>query len=143
MLRDVINRELTCVEPNSRVTEAAMLMEKKDIGCVLVLENGKPRGVLTDRDIVLRCVAKNVDVDDCTVENVMTETLQTVKETDGIFDVIETMRGAGIRRIPVVDAQGHAVGMVSFGDMLAILSKELYELTEGTTRPLDVQRMAA
>ena len=143
MLKDIVCRELVCVDSDTKVSEAARMMEKKDVGSVLVLDNGRPRGILTDRDIVLRCVAKNLDVDDCTVENVMTESLQSVKETDGVFDVVETMRGAGVRRIPVVDGRGQAVGIVSFGDLLGILSKELSELTEGTTRPLEIQRTAA
>lgn len=133
MLRNIINRNLIVVEPDSKVSEAAYLMDKEGVGCVLVLDNGKSRGMLTDRDIVTRCIAKNIDVDDCTVENIMSESLETVKETDGIFDCIQTMKYAGVRRIPVVDDQNQVVGIVSFGDVLALLSKEFAFLTENTT----------
>jgi CBS domain-containing protein len=143
MLKDIINRRLVTVEPDSRVSDAAKIMEAEDIGCVLVLDNGKPHGLLTDRDIVVRCIAKNIDVDDCTVENIMTESLETVSESDGLFECIETMRGAGVRRIPVVDDRGHAIGIVSFGDILAVLSKEFFELTVETTPASEFEQKAA
>lgn len=133
MLRDIIKNRLITCEPDTSVSDVAKLMDREDVGCVLVLDNDEPRGLITDRDIVVRCLAKNIDVDDCTVENVMTESLQTVKDTDGFFDCIETMKQAGVRRIPVVDQNGKAIGIISFGDLLAVLSKELGELTATTT----------
>lgn len=134
MLREILKQnKLVTVDPDTSITDVAKVMAKQDVGCVLILDNNKPRGLITDRDIVLRCIAKNIDVDDCTVENVMTESLFTVKETDGIFDCIEAMKGAGVRRIPVVNDRGYVVGLISFGDLLAILSQELSELTAQTT----------
>jgi CBS domain-containing protein len=132
MLKDILNRKLVTTEPLAKVSEVARIMADQDVGCVLVVESGKLRGLITDRDIVTRCIAKNIDVDDCLVENVMTESLATVRETDGIFDCIETMRGARVRRIPVVDFSGTLVGIVSFGDILAVLSKEFAEVTRST-----------
>jgi len=133
MLRDIMSFRLVTAEPDTKVSDVAKIMAQEDVGCVLVLDNDRPRGMITDRDIVVRCLAQNIDVDDCSVENVMTESLSTVKETDGIFDCIELMKGSGVRRIPVVDESGKALGIVSFGDLLAVLSKELTELTAHTT----------
>ena len=130
MIRTIIKRDLVTVEPDSSVAEAARLMAERGIDTVLVLTNGKPRGLLTDRDIVVRCVAANVDVDDCTVENVMTETLETVGEGEGIFECIQRMHHSEVRHLPVVNATGDLVGMVSFGDLLALLSEEFHQLTE-------------
>jgi CBS domain containing-hemolysin-like protein len=59
-----------------------------------------------------------------------------VKDTDGLFDCIKKMHNSHVRRMPVVDEQGKACGLVSFGDILAILSKELVTVTEADT-PLD------
>jgi CBS domain-containing protein len=133
MLKDVMCTNLVTVEPNVSVSEAAKLMDKENVGCVLVLENDMPRGIITDRDIVVRCIAQNIDVDDCTVENVMTEALQTVSQNEGIYDGIRKMREAGVRRLPIVDDNGKAVGILSFGDIAALLAKEAMELTETTT----------
>lgn len=133
MLRQIMTERLVTVEPDSKVSEAAKAMAREDVGCVLILDNEKPRGMLTDRDIVTRCVAKNVDVDDCTVENVMTESLQTVRESDGIYDCIEVMKGAKVRRVPVVDDKGHVLGIISFGDLIGILGNELSEISKCIT----------
>jgi CBS domain-containing protein len=137
MLRDIIgNQNLVTCEPDAKVNEVAQIMADRNVGAVMVLTGNKPRGIVTDRDIVLRCVAKNVDVSDCTVEQIMSESVETVKDTEGLFDCIRKMHKAHVRRMPVVNDQGRAVGIVSFGDILAILSKEFVTLTEADT-PLE------
>lgn len=137
MLRDMVGKQnlVTC-EPDAKVSDAAQLMADRNVGAIMVLTDDKPRGIVTDRDIVLRCIAKNVDVNDCTVEQIMSESVEMVKDSDGLFDCIKKMHNAHVRRMPVVDQQGKAVGMVSFGDIMAILSKEFVTLTEADT-PLD------
>lgn len=129
MLKEICNRELVTVEPDTRVSECAKVMAERHVGTVLVLSNGRPRGIITDRDIVVRCVASHTDVDDTTVENIMSESLEVASITDGIFDCIRRMHRAQVRRIPVVDENGKAVGIISFDDMLSVLSKEFAELT--------------
>lgn len=130
MLKDIINRKLVIAEPSAHVCDVAKLMANHDVGSILVVDHNKIKGVITDRDIVLRCLAKNLELDECRVDQVMTPTPAVVRDTDGIFDVIETMRSAKVRRIPVVDRAGDVVGIVSFGDVLGILSKELSEVTK-------------
>src|SRR5689334_16091712 len=99
MLKDIIHREnLATVEPDAKIVDAARVMEERNVGCVLVLNNGRPHGIITDRDIVVRCVAENLDVSDTTVEQVMTETVESCREDDGLFDCIQKMRDAGVRR---------------------------------------------
>jgi signal-transduction protein with cAMP-binding, CBS, and nucleotidyltransferase domain len=136
MIRDLIAKnKLVTVEPDARVTEVARKMTDEDIGAVMVVdeEDGKPRGILTDRDIVVRCIAKNIDVNDCTVEQILTESVELVKESDGVFDCIHKMKNARVRRMPVVDDQGKAVGIISFGDLIGMLSMEFSELAEAAT----------
>ncbi len=132
MLKDIVNRKLVTAEPSTKIFDIAKLMAHHDVGSVLVVDDKKIKGIITDRDIVMRCLAKSVSLDDCSVESVMTPAPTTVRETDGIFDCIETMKSAKVRRIPVVDRSGEVIGIVSFGDILAVLSKELGELTKGT-----------
>lgn len=134
MLRDILEeQELVTCEPDAKVAEVAKLMADRNVGAVLVLTHDKPRGIITDRDITVRCVAKNLDVNDTTVEQVLTESLETVEETAGFFDCIRKMREARVRRMPVVNDEGRAMGIISFGDLLGILSKELVALTSSTT----------
>ncbi len=120
-----MHRNLVTLEPHAPVSEAARLMAERNVGSVLVLNAaGKPRGIITDRDIVVRCVARNIDLWDTTIENILSEDLQTCHVDDGVFECIERMRKAGVRRMPVVDSAGHAIGIVSFGDLLSHLSHE-------------------
>ncbi len=130
MLKEIISGKLVTVEPDAKLIDVARKMKEENVGAILVLTDGKPRGIITDRDIVLRCVAENLDCNDTTVENVLTEAVMTVKEYDGLYDAIRAMRDAKVRRIPVVDREGNAVGIVSFGDVVAILSKELAGIAE-------------
>ena len=139
MLRDILGgQKLVTCEPDAKVVEVSRMMADHNVGTVLVLSNDKPRGILTDRDIVVRCIAQNIDVEDCTVEQIMTESVETVHDTDGLFDCIMKMKRAKVRRIPVVDDAEKAIGLISFGDLLGVLSKEFVELTQ-TTTPLEEQ----
>lgn len=130
LFKELISRNLICVEPTTKLTEVAKRMADQNIGSVLVLsENDKPRGIITDRDIVVRCIAKNLDVNDTTVEQVLTENLQFCHEDSPISEVIKKMHDSGVRRLPVVDRNGKAVGIVSFGAVLAALTEELAGVT--------------
>ena len=134
MLKNILEgQSLIHCPPDAKITDVAKVMKDKNVGATLVLSNGKPRGILTDRDIVVRCIAENLDTDDCTVEQVMTESLETVSVNDGIFDCIQKMDAAHVRRIPVVDEKGNAVGILSYGDLSRILAKELATLNRQTT----------
>lgn len=134
MLREILgDQKLVHCLPDAKVSEAAQLMADNNVGDILVLSNGKPRGILTDRDIVIRCVAANLDVNDTTVENVMTESLTTAHQDEGIFDCIRKMDKAKVRRIPVVNNAGDAIGIISFGDLLKVLAKEFVALVAHTT----------
>jgi signal-transduction protein with cAMP-binding, CBS, and nucleotidyltransferase domain len=137
MLKEIVSRNLVTAEPDAKISEVARLMADRGVGAVLILEDDdKPRGIITDRDIVLRCVADHLDVEDTTVENVLSESVHTVLDTDGLYDVIHKMREARVRRIAVVDKDGKAVGVISFGDIVSILAKELSELGDAATSPL-------
>jgi len=138
MLRDVIQSGLACVASDTLVIDIARLMKTKNIGCVLVVQDDRPIGIVTDRDLVVRCIAQDQVIENCSASDIMSESVRTVGIDDGIFDCIRAMRDARVRRIPVVDEQGKAVGIVSLGDLLAILSKELTFLAEAGTLAADL-----
>lgn len=143
MLSNIFNRNLVAVESESNLLDVAKLMAREDVGCVLVVADRKPTGLVTDRDIVIHCVAMGHDSQTCRVEEVMSTDLQTVKETDGIFDCIRAMKASQVRRLPVVDADGNALGIISFGDILAVLGRELSDLVEAATPAVEIERKAA
>lgn len=138
MIGEIVNRDLVTVSRDTPIREVATLMESKDVGSVLVVENDIPRGIITDRDIVLRCISDSqVNIDDCKASDVMTDSIDVVPENAGLFDCISKMRDGKVRRMPVVDSQGKAIGILSFGDIMAVLTKELSFLALAATPVAD------
>lgn len=140
MLHDIVNRTIISVEKHTKLQEVARLMKKHNVGSVLVLENRKPIGMITDRDIIVRFLGSTQEepgqeyrIGNAVAGDFMTRSVVSVSEKDGIFECIQKMRQAKVRRIPVVNDEGFPVGILSFGDLLAILSKEFSALSEGAT----------
>jgi CBS domain-containing protein len=97
------------------VREAARAMREQDIGDVLVAEGGRLRGIVTDRDIVVRGVADFDDLSTCSLGDVCSDQLLTATPDEEVDAAITRMREAAVRRIPVVDG-GQPVGVLSIGD---------------------------
>jgi CBS domain-containing protein len=91
-------------------------LRDRDIGVLIVLEQGDVSGVVTDRDIVLRAVAERRIPDETPVSEVASKEIITVTPEDDVDRVIQTMRERALRRVPVVE-EGHPVGIVSLGDL--------------------------
>lgn len=110
------------VSPDTPLIEVAKLMEKHDCGSVLVEENDKLVGVITDRDIVVRCVAKNKVPAEMTAGECKTPKILYCYETDEAEDVLKNMAENKVRRMPVLDNEQdkNLVGIISFGDLSAI-----------------------
>lgn len=126
------NREVVIVEREASVLDAAQLMRTHHVGSVVVVvsegEQIRPVGVLTDRDIVLEFVAKEVSTTGVAVADAMSFELVTISEDTGLFEAIETMRSRGVRRVPVVNADGHLVGLFASDDALELLAEQLSDL---------------
>ncbi len=104
------------VRPDASLVEAAQLMRAQDIGDVLVAGDGRLIGVLTDRDITLRAVANGADPLTVSAEAVCTPDPVVVGPDDSVAVAVAVMREHAVRRLPVVE-DGHAIGMVSLGDL--------------------------
>lgn len=129
-LRQSLEREVISCDLDTTVADAAKLMDGTNIGAVVVTRDGKPQGILTDRDIVIRCVAEDLDCQSTLVRDVMSAPAACLSLDAGIFNVVQCMRKNGIRRVPIVDESGRVVGLVSMGDVLQLLSEEIYALAE-------------
>lgn len=114
-IREVMSENPSSVEASATVEEAAQLMDKEDIGNVLIVENGELQGIVTDRDIVVRVVAKG-DGPDASVREAATTDVDTLSPDDSIDDAIKKMEQGNVRRLPVVE-DGKPVGIVSLGDL--------------------------
>ena len=122
-IREVMTENPKTVEASATLKEAAEIMASEDIGNVLVVENDEVQGIVTDRDIVVRGVAKGQDPEDCSVREVATTDVAVLSPDDSINDAIKKMEEKDIRRLPVVD-DGKPVGIVSLGDLAKEADKD-------------------
>ena len=117
MIRELVSKTPICVESSSPVAEAARQMRSADVGAVIVEEDNKPVGIVTDRDIAVRAVAQGLDPQSTPVSKICSHDLTTLPADDDIDHAVELMRQKHIRRIVVMDDQQHALGVVSLGDL--------------------------
>ena len=160
--RDIMTRELVVATRDTTVVEVARMMKQEDVGVIPVVEydaptgngrsegsernyqdrnyaRGKLIGLITDRDIVVRCVADNKDCASVRAEDIMSVDIYTAKPNDRVVDVIRKMGDKQVRRIPVCNDNGYLVGMISMADVATEtrqdreLSDALEEISKGTS----------
>jgi CBS domain-containing protein len=105
-------------------------MRDDKIGCVVVAEAGRPCGVVTDRDLVVRVMATGQDAEQRTLAEVMSGAPVFLGDERSLDVVIRTMREEGVRRIPVVDEAGELEGIVTLDDLLVLLGDQIGSLAE-------------
>jgi predicted transcriptional regulator len=119
-------RAVVAIAASADAAEAAKLMRTEHVGFLIVYRNGdesqRPVGVLTDRDLVLGVMAREVDPHAVTVEDVMTRQPLIANESDELSDMLQAMRLAGIRRVPVVDVRGALVGIMAIDDAIDVIT---------------------
>ena len=115
---DVMNRNVVTISPSASVREAARLMKEHDIGTLVVVDEGYPVGIITERDLATRVVAQDLS-GDTRVEDVMSTQLITVSESTSLENVLATMQRHGFRRLPVL-REGRLVGILTLRDILGI-----------------------
>jgi CBS domain-containing protein len=115
-LRDVMTSDVTCASPSESLTKIAADMKRHNIGIMPICENDKLMGVLTDRDIVIGCVASGSNPGDCIARNFMTTGLTYGTPDMDVQQACELMGSAQVHRLPVVQ-NGRLTGMVSLGDL--------------------------
>lgn len=128
------NRVVVVADRNTSVLDAARLMRQHHVGDIVVVDEAnearKPIGMVTDRDIVIEVVVNKLAPDTVMLGEIMTESLATVRERDGVFDTVQLMRRKGVRRMPVIDDYGALVGIVAVDDLIQLLAEEMGELSK-------------
>ncbi|MEN8184392.1 MAG: CBS domain-containing protein [Myxococcota bacterium] len=122
--------------------DAADAMKARAVGSLVVLRDGGPVGIVTDRDLLERIVAEGLDAGATSTVEVMSQPLQTAAPSDPLDRVVELMSARGIRRVPVV-RDGKLLGIVALDDVLAELAEELRDLAEGARRELAMAQRGA
>jgi CBS domain-containing protein len=115
-VRDIMTAPPVTVEPQASVTDVARIMRDEDIGAVLVTDEDRLRGLVSDRDLVVRVFAEGEDPGQTTVARACSEDLVTVGPDDELDVAVRVMREHAVRRVPVVE-EGRPVGIVSLGDL--------------------------
>lgn len=112
-------QNLTVIEPDLKVRQAAERMAERNIGAVAVVEDGRLAGVFSERDIMTRVVARGLNPDEVDVGSVMTKAIVVAAPGEDVSDALQKMHGIGSRHLPVVD-EGKLVGMISIRDLLEV-----------------------
>jgi len=112
---EIMSRDVCLARPDQPINEIAKMMADRDIGFMPVGDDNRLLGMITDRDIVIRAVARGLDGSD-TVRDVMTKDIKYCFEDNEIEDVVHNMGNIQVRRLPVVDRDKRLVGVVSLAD---------------------------
>ena len=133
-IRDVMSRDVKLASPNDTVQQAAELMAEIDAGSIPVGEDDRIVGILTDRDIALRAVARGKAPDQCRVRDIMSSEIKYVYEDESVEDLARNMGELRIRRLPVLNRDKRLVGIVSLGDLAQAKKSEAGEALADVTR---------
>ena len=141
----ICQHNVVTIGASEDLAAAAGLMREKHVGYLVVVEAVPPAapkvvGVLTDRDIVVAVVARNVDPHSLTTNEVMTRDPLWADETDAIEETLRRMRDRGVRRVPVIGARGQLVGVLSVDDALDSIAGQLASIAESIRNEQRVER---
>jgi len=131
---------LITVSGEVTIREAVGTMAGSRIGAVLVVEDGQVAGIFTERDLMTKVVAGDRDPATTRVADVMTADVRTVKVDDDAIDCLETMDEGRFRHMPVVDAEGRPIGMLSQRDFVATTLPQALSLAGRTARATVAKR---
>ena len=124
-------------ELNESAAMAARRMRDFRVGCVVVVRNARPVGILTDRDLAIRVVAAGRDPEKTPVSEIVTYEASTVPREAGLETVVRLMSEKGVRRLPIVTEDGKVYGVVTADDLMVLFSKQLADLGVGIRDNID------
>lgn len=131
--RDIMTRNPRTARPTDTVQQVSQIMVDEDCGIVPICEdNGRLLGVITDRDIVCRLIARGIDMRDARARDVMTDEVECVTEDESLTSVLRLMSEHQVRRIPVVARGDRLVGIIAMADLAreADVDEELQDTFE-------------
>jgi CBS domain-containing protein len=123
LVRHAMTVEPKALSPDRSARDAAGMMAQFDIGSVPIVEQEHVVGIVTDRDLVLRVIAKRRDPGEVRLDEILTKTVETVSPDAELSDARTQMERAKVRRLPVIK-DGRLVGLLSLGDVAVALSSK-------------------
>jgi CBS domain-containing protein len=139
---DIMTKGLETVSADSTILQAARKMSSRDIGAIPVLTGEKLVGILTDRDIVVRAVARDLDCATATVSECMTTDVYTCSESESLEQACRTLEDRQIHRLIVVNSANKPVGLLSISDIAVKAHNEhlTWEVVERICEPVTSRR---
>lgn len=117
LVRDLMTPDPITISADASIRKAAQMMAENDVGTVVVLkERGGLCGVVTDRDVVVRAVAKGLNAEQASIHEICSHELATVTPDTLLDEALAVLRGKAIRRLPVVEGD-KVVGVIALGDL--------------------------
>jgi len=139
LVKDVMSSPVVTVDENEASNKTAAVMDQNDLGCVIVTDKaGKSIGIITERDLVIRVLAKNLKPDKVKAKEIMTTPLVTIEPDAAITEAARRMNRLDIRRLGVF-YKGNLVGIISSKDILGVMP-ELLEIIQERSRIEDANR---
>ena len=139
LVKDIMSSPVVTLDENEASNKAAMVMDKNDLGCVVVTNSaGNSIGIITERDLVIRVLAKNLKPDTAKAKEIMTTPLVTIEPDATITEAARRMNRLDIRRLGVT-YKGNLVGIISSKDILGVMP-ELIEIIQERSRIEDADR---
>jgi CBS domain-containing protein len=127
-LETFCRKPLVKVEPDTSITEACELMAQNNIGCLVVEQNGKLCGILTDRDIALRVAGTGKDSQTTRVKEIMTPDPIRISADKDLTQLTALMHAYHVRRVPIVNGFDTTLGIVTLDDLVAQLGAEMWQI---------------
>ena len=133
---DIMTRAPISLAAEATVRDAARYMRERNVGAIVVHRHGEVCGIITDRDIVVRCVANGERTDQSRVGQCMTAPAKTLQEDASLEEVANLMKGERIRRVPITDGSGEICGIVALADLERTDARSLKaEVSERVSTP--------
>ena len=140
----ICTREVHLALEQESISEVAQRMALNNVGCLVVTSDSRrPVGMITDRDITTKIIAKRMDANLTTVAEAMTSHPKVIQEVTPIEEAVVLMRNNGIRRLPVVNGSGQLVGLVCLDDVLDLLLEEFSDIRQLLRAQSGLQRKMA
>jgi CBS domain-containing protein len=124
-IRDLARSAVVTTHREQTAGNLATVMKEEGVGSVVIEEEGRPVGIVTDRDLAMTVLEPRADPTEVTADEIMTEEPTTARHDEGVFEVTKRMFDAHVRRMPIVDDEGTIVGIITLDDFLVLFTDEL------------------
>ena len=130
MVGRMCSKPVVTAQPDDAVLAVARLMRARNVGAVVIVSDGNPVGLLTDRDLVVEVMARDRDPSATPVREVMRKQPTVIREDASVFDAARALARRRVRRLPVVNRDGRLVGIIALDDILMLLGGEMSNIAE-------------